>query len=261
MVAPLPREIDFKKEFDAARRKAAGGNIAFSPSSELEDFTDEGTSAAQLDPANFNLSQQQERMRQGIGAPALLPEDIAALPDPDYADANGDDEDPITYGDSLNELEAEAREAENIEEVQAVGEAMRTKQEEAFAQAAEKKAEEERRKMHQDLVKAISNALAAVGISGFDGWITEVFTLLYKAARALVTIFAPESLTGDDSDALKKLHANIPPYHPLQKPGDFVLGIGVLFVIGIIVTFLILFFLFIASVTLFPILSIVKPTS
>lgn len=253
MVAPLPQEINYKREFDAARREAAGGNIVFSPSLELEDFTDEGASAAASDPLQFNEYQRRARMEQGIGAPALLPEDIAALPDPEYADV-GDDEDPITYGDSLNELEAEAREAEDIEEVQAVGEAIRTKQEEAFAQAAEKEAEESHRKMHQAAVKAITNGAGAVGIAGFDGWITEALTFIYKAARAVVTLFAPPSLTGDDGDAKKKLHAFIPPYHPLQQPEDFLQGIGAAVAIGIIVVFLIVGFLFMAYLQLFPFL-------
>lgn len=291
MVAPLPQERTFKQEFDRTRLAAIRGDNFTIPEAANNNnlyAEDENTQAANnnrffpsgsedgilaqyplgsplpgamdtnaIDPNNFSYLQQQARIAEGVDAPSLLPDDIAALPDPEYST----DEDPVTYGESLSALEQRAREAEDIESVQEASQDIRNKVQQATHQANEEFNKLIEEKVSRWFAKGAGNGSNATGSVGWDGFTSFTLSYLYLMARGLVSILSPETQAPQDLrtfsqgvryNSQKLLHRLIPPYRPFREPGDFMyfLGAVILSILAICVTLAI--FISIFSIAFFP---------
>ncbi len=289
MVASLPQEQRFKQDFDRTRLAAIRGDrfsvpLGANNSNFFEDNSENngepanndrffsqgsedgilaqyplasplsgGMDTAAIDPNNFAHLQQQARMKEGIGAPSLLPDEIANLPDPEFST----EEDPVTYDESLRSLEGQARNAEDIESVQAFSNAIRKKMNDATQQYTEELKRLAKEKISRWTAKIAGNGSNAVDSFGFDAWITFCLTYIYLMARGAVSVLFPETQApqnlGSFKDALQynakqALHILIPPYRPLREPGDFLYFL-LLFIISILIACLVIaIFITIASI-------------
>lgn len=278
MIAPLPQERAFKQVFDRNRLAAirgdnftvpevtnnthffsedenepAANNIySFSEGSEdgilaqypLTSPLSQTMTEATLRPKSFSSTQQQARIAGGVDAPSLLPDNVAALQDPEYAT----EEEPVTYGESLAALEQQARGAEDIEEARAIGRLIKQKASQATDQFAEEMNKIIKEKASRLVAKSIGNGGNALGSVGWDGWITFIGTCIYSLARAGVSILSPETNTGRQ----KILHTFIPPYRLFREPGDSGYFL-VMVTLGLLIFCLILaFFAVIVHFVFFP---------
>lgn len=272
MVAPLPQEKNYQRELHLARLAALRGDSfgipAVSEQEEMADATrfvrpdsEEGLveqypqdspsadDPSLRNPADFSFYQRQARRAAGVGAPSLLAPEIEALPDPDASM----EEDEITYAESLRALEQEAQEAENLEEAQAAGGALRAKMQQAQAQYADQLQQFLKEKTTRWTAKGIGNGVNALDSVGWDGWITFIMSYFYLMARGCVTIFSPEpSDPANAPPSQKALHAFIPPYRPLQEPGDFLYFLFLFVMSLLIVVALVTFAILLLNVVLFP---------
>lgn len=278
MVAPLPQERVFKQVFEQNRLAAIRGDNftipeaanntrffsedenepaantvqAFSEGSEdgilaqypLASPLPQTMAGAALRPKSFSSTQQQARIAGGVDAPSLLPDDVAALQDPEYTT----EEEPVTYGESLAALEQQARGAEDIEEAGAISQLIRRKASQAMDQFSEEMNEIIKEKASRLVAKSIGNGGNALGSAGWDGWITFIGTSIYSLARAGVSILSPETNTG----AQKMLHTLIPPYRPFKEPGDFAYFVGGVTLGLLIFCLVISFFVVIVHFVFFP---------
>lgn len=288
MAAPLPQEQRFKEDFDRTRLAAIRGDsfsvpIGANNSNFFEGDGGDGESAnndryfssgsedgilaqfplasplsgamdtAAIDPNNFSYIQQQARMNEGIGAPSLLPDDVADLPDPEFST----EEDPVTFGESLRALEGQARNAEDLESAQAAGGAVRKKMDDAIEQAAEKLKAMAKEKASRWTAKAAGNGSNAVDSVGWDAWIVFALTYIYLMARGVVSLLVPESSNIGDGNAAanmakKGLHAVLPPYRPLREPGDFLYFLFLFVITVIIICVVIAVLIAVVNLFLFP---------
>lgn len=296
MVASLPQERTFKQEFDRTRlaairgdsfsvplgannsnffegdegdtSEAANNDRFFSQGSEdgilaqypLTPSLSGGMDTAAIDPNNFSYLQQQARMKEGIGAPSLLPDDVASLPDPEFST----EEDPVTFGESLGYLEQRARGAEDIEEVQAASGAVQRKIEEASNQFEEEIKRMAKEKMSRWTAKGVGNGGNALDTAPALAWIVFAITYCYLMARGVVSLFVPESSVVGQGKPLinagkKALHAFFPPYRPLREPGDFAYFLWLFFLTCIIVCQEIAIYVVIAHVFLIPLIPFFTP--
>lgn len=229
MVAPLPQERLFKREFDQARLAALrGDSFQFPdlddvsseqmPDSATDDFSPidtpetrrffardsedgllrqypQATSAtapdddSALDPANFAFMQRQAQMQAGIGAPELLPPEAADVLDPEYST----EDEPVTYSESVGFLAQRARESEELEESRFFGQEAQNKAKEAIDQAAAQLEQKVKEQTNRWIAKGVGNGGNAVDSVGWDGWITFAVTYLYLMARGFVSVLSPES--------------------------------------------------------------------
>lgn len=253
MVAPLPQEQRaLKQEFDRKRLAAIRGDTfaipepanntrffgedenepaannvqAFSEDSEdgilaqypLASPLPQAMPGATLHPKSFSSTQQQARIAEGVDAPSLVPDEVAALQDPEYST----EEEPVTYGETLGALEQQARDAEDIEEAQAIGQLIQRKASQATDQFSEEMNNLIKEKASRLVAKGIGNGGNALDSVGWDGWIVFTATCIYSLARAGVSVLSPETNTG----AQKMLHTLVPPYRPFREPGDFAYFVG-----------------------------------
>lgn len=292
MAAPLPQERTFKQEFDRTRLAAirgdnfeipgaannsnffgdsgvneepANNDRHFSSGSEdgilaqypLASPLSGGVDTAAIDPNNFSYLQQQARMKEGIGAPSLLPDEIANLPDPEFST----EEDPVSYRESLRSLEGQARNAEDIESVQAASGAIQKKVNDAMQQFTEELKRLAKEKTSRWTAKIVGNGGSAVDSVGWDGWITFCLTYVYLMARGVVSVLSPETQAPQDLGSFKDsvqynmkqvLHTAIPPYRPLKEPMDFLYFLFLLVITVIIICVVMAAFITIANLYLFP---------
>ncbi|MEK9157097.1 MAG: hypothetical protein AAB448_03130 [Patescibacteria group bacterium] len=199
-----------------------------------------------IDPNNFSYIQQQARMAEGVDAPSLLPDDVAALPDPEYST----DEEPVTYRESLGALQQQAREAEDIEGAQSISQNIRNKINQASDQAAEEMKKLMKEKTSRWVAKGAGNGGNALDSVGWDAWIVFACTYLYLMARGVVSVLSPESQPS--TGAQKMLHTVFPPYRPLREPGDFLYFLFVCVISVIIVCVVIAVLVAIMNLFLFP---------
>lgn len=293
MVAPLPQERNYKREFDASRLAALRGDRFTVPSSgdaqnpqDSPSFPeDEAASPADrfyspdseeslvfqfrqsppspeedlsLAPEDFVYRQRQARMAAGIGAPSLLPPEVEALPDPELSSENMEllnyQKEEITFGDTIRDLERQAAMAEDIEEAQVAGGALRKKMQQARDRYAEQLAQKALEKTSRWTAKGLGNGSSAVGSVGWDGWITFAVSYVYLMVRGIITILYPEPTNAADASATQKaLQLLFPPYHPLQEPADFLYFLC-LFVMSVTVFKLVLIaIIMFANIALFPV--------
>ena len=216
---------------DGENKKAANNNRSFPPDSEdgilaqypLASPLSGSIDPAAIDPNNFSYIQQQARMQQGIGAPSLLPDDVANLSDPEVSTAANN----VTFYESLQALEAQARDAEDIEEVQAAQSAVQQKIRAAIDQYTEMMQEKLRETTQRWMAKIAGNGTSITGSTGWDGFISGTLSYLYIMTRGAVTILSPESQAPEDFQTqgvryteTKILHTWFPPYR-LREIGDF----------------------------------------
>jgi hypothetical protein len=285
MVAPLPQERNYKREFDASRLAALRGDRFTVPSSgdaqnpqDSPSFPeDEAASPADrfyspdseeslvsqfpqsppspeedlsLAPEDFAYRQRQAQMAAGIGAPSLLPSEVEDLPDPELSS----EDEEITFGDTIRDLERQAAMAEDIEEAQVAGGALRNKMQQAMDQYAEQLAQKALEKTSRWTAKGLGNGSNAVDSVGWDGWITFAVSYVYLMARGFITVLSPEPANAADaSPSQKALHTVFPPYRPLQEPGDFLYFLF-LFVMTVIILMLVLTaIIMFVNIALFPV--------
>lgn len=256
---------DFFEEEGDFPQEAANNNRFFSSESEdgimaqypLAPATPNEPAHVDMNPESFSRNQQQARRAQGIGAPSLLPDDIAALPDPEYST----EDDVVTFGDTLDALQGQADQAEDIEEVQALSGALQRKMNEAGDQAAERMKEWMQEKMSRWTAKGVGNGANAADSVGWDAWITFCVTYLYLMARGAVSVLSPETQAPPDLqsfrdavqyNAQKALHTVFPPYRPLLEPFDFLYFLFLLVMSVLIVCIVLAVFIGIVNFILFP---------
>ncbi len=116
-------------------------------------------------------------------------------------------------------------------------------------------AEQLKAKYSRDVAKGASNGANATGSVGWDGFISFATTYLHMMARAVVSILSPEPSDPESaSPSQKMLHTFIPPYRPLQEPGDFLYFLSLLAISAFIITVILMVILLILSIFLFPVL-------
>lgn len=206
------------------------------------------------EPEYFAQNQQRARIAQGGGTRGFLSE-AASLPDPEYTPEDADDDDVVTFEESLAAFEDEAREAETIDEARAIGNAWRGKAQQALDAEAQRAAEMAKEYTSRLLAKTVGNGTNAVDSAGWDGWISFILSYIYIMARGAVSTLVPENsappdlssfVSGAKYTANKALHLIIPPYRPLREPGDFgyflfmfiASTIIAVMIIGVFVTFI-----------------------
>jgi hypothetical protein len=291
MVAPLPQERDYKREFDQTRLAAIRGDVLSFPRIDNEEEVVQQTGGGlpdlaprvfardsedglltQLasarapalnasyeeaipDPSAFSFLQQQARMAEGIGAPEFLAPETAALPDPEYST----EDETVTFGESLAAASEQFQEANSVEDAQQAQAAFKQKMQQAMDAKLEKLRELIKEKTSRWTAKGIGNGSNAVDSVGWDGWITFTLTYIYLMARGFITVFVPKPTNMEDDGmagyAVKKgLHVIIPEYRPLMEPWDFLYFLFLLVISVIIVVILIaaiVLFINIAAVPFF----------
>jgi hypothetical protein len=91
--------------------------------------------------------------------------------------------------------------------------------------------------------------------TGADGFISFAVTSIHMMARAAVSILSPEPSDPESaSPSQKMLHTFIPPYRPLQEPGDFLYFLSLLVISAFVITVILMVILLILSIFLFPVL-------
>lgn len=240
MVAPLPQERLFKREFDQTRLAALRGDSFQFP--DIDDTSDaEQTPDSASDDFSpidtpetrrfFARDSEDGLLRQYPQAASTIAPDDDSVLDPanfafmqrqaqmqagigapellppeaaDVLDPEYSTEDePVTYGESVGALQGLAQRAMELEEVQAISGEIREKSKEAVDRAAEELQKVVKEKTNRLLAKGIGNGGNVSDIFSWDFWIVFAITYLYLMARGAVSLLSPESNLPQDFATFK----------------------------------------------------------
>ena len=242
MVAPLPQERLFKREFDMNRLAALRGDSLEIP--EYEDDFEEAANNDQylnqptpLDGANNDrffardsedsllakYPQAEPETPEYANNPGLDPANFSMLQQQARMDAGigapeilspeasemldpeySTDEAPVTYGESVGALQGLAQRAMELEEVQNIAGEIRSKSKEAVDKAAEELQQKVREQTRRWIAKALGNGGNASDIFSWDFWIVFAITYISLMARGVVSVLSPESSLPQDFSTFKQ---------------------------------------------------------